>query len=66
MAMLTAWETGQRLRLSKPTIIKLLNNGIIPGFKVGHVWRIPEAKLDALMRGGGDGKAKSRPGLRAG
>lgn len=40
------------LRLSKPTVLRLLNGGQLPGLRLGHAWRVPRVQLDRYLAGG--------------
>jgi excisionase family DNA binding protein len=46
---ITAAEAADLYQLDMDTTLKCLRNGEIPGFKVGRQWRIPAAKLLALL-----------------
>ena len=46
---LTAAETAGVYGLDMDTTLKALRNGQIPGFKIGHQWRVPAAKVLALL-----------------
>jgi len=35
--------------LNMNSVIKALHNGDLPGFKVGSLWRVPTAKLLAML-----------------
>jgi excisionase family DNA binding protein len=61
--ILTLQETCIKLRLCKTTLVNLLNDGTIPGMKVGRQWRILDESIDAFLRGGHDqrGTTETRP-----
>ena len=44
-ALLTFAEAMEYLFISKNTLLKMLHNGTIKGFKVGKQWRIKEEDL---------------------
>jgi len=46
MRILTTREAANLLRTTEITMLRLLRAGVVPGFKLGHVWRID---LDALL-----------------
>jgi len=41
-------DLAQRWRLHEVTLRKLLEHGKLPGFKLGHQWRIPAAVVEAV------------------
>lgn len=41
------------LRISRPTAIKLLQSGELPGVKVCGTWRVDRDALRAYLQGGG-------------
>lgn len=43
--VMTLSEAVEFCRLSKPTIVKLLQNGTLPGGRFGKVWRIPRTEF---------------------
>lgn len=47
--MLTPAEVAKRLRLSEPTVLRMLRNGEIPGLKIGGSWRIYTHKFRAYL-----------------
>ena len=51
--MLTCDEAAEYLRLHPRTVCRLLQQGKLPGVKVGRQWRILRADLDAHLRGQG-------------
>jgi excisionase family DNA binding protein len=55
MKILTLGETATKLRLSRPTTVKLLRNGLIYGVRCRHQWRIAESAIESFLRGGGGG-----------
>ncbi|MFC1699885.1 helix-turn-helix domain-containing protein [Candidatus Omnitrophota bacterium] len=58
--VLTITEASRYLRVNKATIYKLAQQGTIPAFKVGKVWRFKrdriEAWVDVNSNNKGDGK----------
>jgi excisionase family DNA binding protein len=42
-------EAVEYCKLSKPTIVKLLQNGTLPGGRFGKIWRIPRAEFVAAF-----------------
>jgi excisionase family DNA binding protein len=49
--ILTVKELCDYLKLSKKTILKLLNSGEIPARKVGGSWRILKSQVDNYLKG---------------
>ncbi len=49
MAILTVDETAAYLKVNPQVIRRWLREKKLPGFKVGHDWRIDEADLAALI-----------------
>lgn len=48
--ILTLNEACKLLRVSRPTLVKLLNKGIIKGFKVGkRVWKVRRVDLELYI-----------------
>jgi excisionase family DNA binding protein len=47
--LLTPDEVAERLQLSPFTVANMLRAGTLPGMKVGHLWRIRAADLDAFI-----------------
>ena len=47
---LTTDEVGQRLRISRTTVIKLIDNGELLATQVGKVWRIKLSDLEEYLR----------------
>ena len=56
MAILTVDETAKYLKVNPQVIRRWLREKKLPGFKVGHDWRIDEKDLAALID---DAKAKN-------
>ncbi|MDA8217420.1 MAG: helix-turn-helix domain-containing protein [Chloroflexota bacterium] len=57
-AVLTVEEAAQYLRVHEQTVYQLLRTGQLKGAKVGRVWRIHRASVDAFLmgeNGSGDG-----------
>jgi excisionase family DNA binding protein len=59
MKILTLGETASKLRLSRPTTVKLLRDGTIPGVRCGHQWRVAESAIERFVGGGGGGQSRS-------
>lgn len=49
MAILTVDETAKYLKVNPQVIRRWLREKKLPGFKVGHDWRIDEKDLAALI-----------------
>ena len=47
----TIEEVAKVLQVNQRTVNRLLERGELRGVKVGRLWRIPEAALDAYLRG---------------
>lgn len=62
--MLTCDEAAEYLRLHPRTVCRLLQQGKLPGVKIGRQWRIVRADLDAHLRGQGGGFAPEVVGAR--
>jgi excisionase family DNA binding protein len=58
--LLTVEDVAERLALSPFTVANMLRAGTLPGMKVGHLWRVPVADLDAYIRDGSEAAAKKR------
>ena len=52
--LLTAKELAKYLKLTEVTIYKYVNEGNIPGFKIGSRWRFDKDQIDELMKSGGE------------
>ena len=50
--LLTVSEVAEALRLSRKTLYRHLERGLIRGQKVGGEWRIPASELDRILREG--------------
>lgn len=50
MTLLTPQETAERLRVPLKTVTNWLRQGRLPGIKLGHLWRIPEDRLEEFLR----------------
>ena len=48
---LTTDEAIEYLRISKPTILKLIHQGAIKATRVGKGWRILESELTRFLKG---------------
>jgi len=49
-AVLTLKEVAQYLKLSEMTILRLANQGVIPGVKLGRQWRFSSEAVIDLIR----------------
>ena len=48
--LLTVNETCKLLKISRPTLIRLIKSGEIKGFKVGkRIWKIPRCEVDKYI-----------------
>ncbi len=47
----TAKEVQEILRVSPNTVLAMLKDGRLKGFKIGRDWRIPAENLQAFIRG---------------
>ena len=52
-ALLTPEEAAAYLRVAPQTVYRLARAGTLPGVKVGHLWRIRRADLEAFLAGAG-------------
>ena len=50
--LLTVSEVAETLRVSRKTLYRYLERGLIHGQKVGGEWRIPASELDRILREG--------------
>lgn len=50
--ILTVKDTARYLRLSEMTVLRLTNQGMIPGVKFGRQWRYDKEKINQLIQGG--------------
>jgi excisionase family DNA binding protein len=48
--LLTANEVSEYLRIPQSTVYKLVQEGKIPGFKVGRHWRFRRAVVQAWIK----------------
>jgi excisionase family DNA binding protein len=46
-------EACRYLKISKPTLLKYIREGLVPAGKVGKGWRILKSDLDIFIRSGG-------------
>jgi excisionase family DNA binding protein len=58
---LTVSETCAWLGLSKPTALKLLKDGTLPGARFGKSWRVSQQVVENLLCGGGSGEEQNKP-----
>jgi excisionase family DNA binding protein len=49
--LLTPEDVADRLQISPKTVRDMLRDGRLKGIKMGKLWRIREADLDAFIRG---------------
>jgi excisionase family DNA binding protein len=47
--VLTISEVAEVLRMHSTTIYRMVNRGVLPGFKIGGAWRINRATLDLWL-----------------
>lgn len=52
--MLTVPEVAERLRVSEPTIRKLIVDGKLKAIRVGRQFRIPADEVERFMAAGGN------------
>jgi len=52
--LLTAKELAEYLKLTEITIYKYVNEGKIPGFKIGSRWRFDKDQIDEWLRREGE------------
>lgn len=48
-AVMTVREVSQYLKLAKSTVYKLVQEGVLPGRKVGGTWRFSRKQLDSWL-----------------
>ena len=58
--LLTIDDVCERLQLSPFTVANMLRAGTLPGQKVGHLWRVRAADLDAYIIAGSEDAAAKR------
>lgn len=56
--MLRAREVAERLGVRVETVCRHARHGKIPAVRVGGQWRFPEDRLEAWLRGNGNGARK--------
>lgn len=49
--VMTVDEVAELLRLSRRTVIRLLETGKLRGARAGRVWRIPRESVEQFLRG---------------
>ena len=49
-SILTAKEAAEYLRLSEMTILRLANQGLVPGAKIGRQWRFTREAILSLVK----------------
>jgi len=47
--VMTIDEVAQELRLAKRTVQRLAGEGVIPGVRIGKVYRFDSRKIDAMF-----------------
>jgi excisionase family DNA binding protein len=58
--LLTVKEVAEMLRVSQPTVLRMIEDGELPAIRVRNQWRIRRSELDAyLQRGGSSGGDRS-------
>jgi excisionase family DNA binding protein len=58
--LLTVKEVAEILRVSQPTVLRMIEDGELPAIRVRNQWRIRRSELDAyLQRGGSSGGDRS-------
>jgi excisionase family DNA binding protein len=50
-SLLLVGEVASRLRVSKQTVYRLINDGVLPATRVGRQWRVPEQSVHHLPGG---------------
>ncbi len=50
-SILTLREAAQYLKVSRTTLYDLVGRGLVPGRRVGSVWRFHVGQLDEFLRG---------------
>ena len=51
-AVLNTAEAGEYLRISRPTFLKLIEEGRIRAQKIGRGWKVLRRELDRFLTGG--------------
>lgn len=51
--LLTVKEVAAILRVSQPTVLRMIDDGELRAIRVRNQWRISRADLDAYLQGGG-------------
>jgi excisionase family DNA binding protein len=65
MQVIDVTEAARVLGVNKSTVYEMANQGTIPAFRVGRLWRFSLAELEAWMaRGGHKGGLDIPPDLR--
>jgi excisionase family DNA binding protein len=47
--LLTIRQVAERLNISAPTVGQLLRVGLLPGVRIGRVWRVPRDDLARFL-----------------
>jgi excisionase family DNA binding protein len=50
MIFLKSKEVGKRLHINSTSVTKMARKGILPGFRVGKLWRFKIAAIEELER----------------
>ena len=50
MTVFTPEEVAQKLRVHPNTIRDYLKDGILPGIKLGRIWRVEEKDLEEFIK----------------
>jgi len=61
--VLTVEQVCAVLRISRPTCVKLLQSGALPGAKIAGQWRIDRDALRDCLREGGDAQRAAAPAV---
>ncbi len=51
--VLTIQDVCETLRIGRNRVYKLLANGELKGWRIGHVWKITQSSLDEYLSTGG-------------
>lgn len=49
MALLTISESAKRLNITERTLRKWLREGVLPGVKMGRIWRVDDQDLEEFI-----------------
>lgn len=59
--VLTPPEVAAEMRVSVDTVLRLLRNGRLHGYKFGKQWRIPRGELDTYLAESSSHRGKNVP-----